>query len=97
MFLFFSFFFFFLGPHPWHMEVPRLEVKSELQLPANTTATAMRDLSLVCDLYHSSQRCGILNPLSRAGDQNLHPHGYQLGPQICFYIALGSETIRAKI
>ena len=23
-------FFFFLGPHPWHMEVPRLGVESEL-------------------------------------------------------------------
>ena len=28
--LFFFFFFFFLGPHLWHMEVPRLGVKSEL-------------------------------------------------------------------
>ena len=36
----FSFFLFFsfLGPHPWHMEVPRLGGKSELQLPAYTTA-----------------------------------------------------------
>ena len=24
----------FLGPHPWHMEVPRLGVQSELLLPA---------------------------------------------------------------
>ena len=23
----------FLGPHPWHMEIPRLGVESELQLP----------------------------------------------------------------
>ena len=30
----------FLGPHSWHMEVPRLRVESELQLPAYTTATA---------------------------------------------------------
>ena len=29
-FFFFFFFLLFLGPHPWHMEVPRLEVKSEL-------------------------------------------------------------------
>ena len=33
-----SFLFFFLGPHPWHMEVPRLWVKLELQLQAYTTA-----------------------------------------------------------
>ena len=37
-----NFFFFFclLGLHPWHMEVPMLWVKSELQLLACTTATA---------------------------------------------------------
>ena len=32
------------------MEVPRLEVESELQLPAYTTATAMQDPSLNCNL-----------------------------------------------
>ena len=47
--LLFYFLFCFLGPHPWHMEVPRLEVKSELQLLAYTTATATPDLSHVCD------------------------------------------------
>ena len=30
--------FFFLGLHPRHMEVPKLGVKSELQLPAYATA-----------------------------------------------------------
>ena len=29
---------FFIGPHIWYMEVPRLGVKLELQLPAYTTA-----------------------------------------------------------
>ena len=43
----------FLGPHVWHMEVPRLGVESELLLPAYTTATAM----------------WILNPLSKVRDQ----------------------------
>ena len=51
------------------MEVPRLGVKLELQLPACTTATAMQDPSHVCDLHHSSQPCWILNPLSKARDQ----------------------------
>ena len=32
------------------MEVPRLEVKSELQLAAYTTATAMPDPSRICEL-----------------------------------------------
>ena len=34
-----------LGPHLQYMEVPRLGVKAELQLPAYTTATATRDWS----------------------------------------------------
>ena len=61
--------FVFLGPHLWHMEVPRLGVQSELQLPAYTTATAIRDLSHVCDPHHSSWQHQILNPLSKARDQ----------------------------
>ena len=48
------------------MEVPRLGVKPELQLSAYTTATAMPDLTCVCDLHHSSQQRQILNPLSKA-------------------------------
>ena len=51
------------------MEVPRLGVESELQLPAYTTATAMQDLSRICDLHHSFQQGQILNPLSKARDQ----------------------------
>ena len=60
-------YFCFLGPQPQHMEVPRLGVRSELWLPAYTTATATSDLSCVCDLHHSSQQC--LNPQSEARDQ----------------------------
>ena len=51
------------------MEVPRLGVEWELQLPAYATATAMPDLSLIRDLPHSSQGHRILNPLGRARDQ----------------------------
>ena len=65
-FIFLLFFFVFLGPHMRHMDVPRLGVESELQLPAYTRATAMPDSSLVFDLHHSSQQCQILNPLSEA-------------------------------
>ena len=52
------------------MEVPRLGVKSELQLPAyaTATATATPDLSHICDLHPSSRQRRILNPLSEAGD-----------------------------
>ena len=37
----------FLWPHLQHMEVLRLGVKLELQLPACTTATATPDLSCI--------------------------------------------------
>ena len=36
----------FLGPYPQHMEFPRLGARSELQLPAYTTATVMQDPSI---------------------------------------------------
>ena len=61
------FFFFFLGLHPRHMEVPRLEVEQELQLLAYTTATAIPDLSCICNLNHSSWQCQIPNLLSEGG------------------------------
>ena len=51
------------------MEVPRLGVKSELQLPAYTTDTATQDLSCICDLQQSSLQRQILNPLSKVKDQ----------------------------
>ena len=51
-----------------HMEVPRLGVKSELQLLAYVTATAIQDPSHICDLHHGSRQCRIFNPLSEARD-----------------------------
>ena len=52
----------------WHVDVPRLKVGLELQLPTYTTATAIPDPICICDLHHSSQQCWILNPLSEARD-----------------------------
>ena len=60
-------FFCFLGPLPQHMKVPRLGVKSELQLQAYTTTTATWDPSCVCNLHSSSRQHWIPNPLSKAG------------------------------
>ena len=51
------------------MDVLRLGVKVELQLPAYTTATAARDPSHASALRHSSQPLQILNPLSKARDR----------------------------
>ena len=65
----FIFIFRFLGPHLRHMEVPRLGVRSELQLPAHTTAKATPDLSRICDLCHSLWQRRILNLLSKTRDQ----------------------------
>ena len=53
----------FLGPLPWHMEVPRLGVL------AYARATATQDPSGVCNLHHISQQQQILNPLSKARNQ----------------------------
>ena len=61
------FFFFFLRPYQWHIEVPRVGVQSELQPPACVTATATPDLSF--DLHHSSWQRQILNPLGEARDK----------------------------
>ena len=62
----FCFFLAFLGPQLWDMEVPRLGVKLELQLLAYAIATATRDLSCICNLYHSSWQLWIPVPLSKA-------------------------------
>ena len=60
------FFFFpplpFLGPHLWHMEVPRPGVESELPLLACAVATETRNPSCTCNLYHSSWQHWIPNP-----------------------------------
>ena len=50
------------------MDVPKLGVELELQLPVYTTAIATQDPSHVCGLPHSSWQCRILNPLSKARD-----------------------------
>ena len=73
--LFHENFFSFVQLHLQHMGVPRVGVKSELQLPAYTTATATPDPSHVCDLHHSSWQCWIRNPTEWGQGSNLHPHG----------------------
>ena len=66
--IYFYLFFDFLEPHLWHMEVPRLGVKSEAWLLACNTGTAMPDLSCIWNLHHSSWQHRILNPLIKARD-----------------------------
>ena len=57
------------------MEVPRLGIELELQLPAYTTATAVQDPNRICDLHHSSRQRQILNPTDRGYGSNPKPHG----------------------
>ena len=66
LFYLFYFIFLFLGPHLQHVEVPRLGVVLELQLPAYTTATTTRDLSHIWDLNRSLLQHWIFNPPSEA-------------------------------
>ena len=61
------FFSFFLQLHLQHVEVPRLGVNMELQLPAYTTATATPDLSHICHLHHSYRNARSLTQWARPG------------------------------
>ena len=63
------FFFFLFTAAPAAYEVPRLGVDLELELLADTTATAMPDLNHLCDLCCSSWQRQILNPPNEARDQ----------------------------
>ena len=69
------------------MEVPRLGVKSELQLHACSRATATSDLSLVGNLCGSLWQCWMLNPLSKAGD----PTYILTEVTVCPFVKLGIE------
>ena len=51
------------------MEVLRLEVESELQLPAYAPVIAMPNPGCICDIHCSSSQRQILNPLSEARDR----------------------------
>ena len=82
----------FLGPHLWHMEVPRRGVEPERQLQAYTTA--MQDVRCICDLYHSSQQHHILNSLSKARDQT---HTLMDMSQICYCWATMGNSQNAHI
>ena len=66
------------------MQVPRLGVKSEIQLLACAIVTATPDLSHICDLPHSSQQHQILYPLSEARDQT---RNFMIPSQIRFHCA----------
>ena len=88
-----------LGPHSWHVEVPRLGVKSELQLLTYDTTTATQDPSRVFNLHHSSWQRWILNPLSKVRDQvqnlmvtsQIHFHCTTTGTPKFFFIIVALQ------
>ena len=59
-------FFFFLGPHPRHMEVPRLGVQLELHLPAYDSHRNNR-FELPCDYTTVHGDAGFLTHWTRPG------------------------------
>ena len=61
------------------MVVPRLEVESELLLPAYTIATATQD-----PIHNSSQQYWIVNPLNRARVQT---RVLMATSQVCYHLA----------
>ena len=59
------------------MEVPRLGVELELQLPAYATAAAMPDPSQICNYTTAQVKRWVLNPLREARVQTcilMDPH-----------------------
>ena len=83
------------------MEVSRLGVKLELELPAYTTATATPDPSHMCDLCCSLWQCWILNPMSKARDRTHMDTSWVLNPlsynenSISTNIGAGSLELRS--
>ena len=61
-------FFFKAVPAAYGHSQARGQIGAVHQIGAYTTATATLDLSRICDLCHSLQQRGILNPPSEASD-----------------------------
>ena len=83
------------------MEVPRLGVKSELQLAAYARVTATQDPSRICNLHHSSRQRQILNPAREARDRThvlmdtsqVHYHLAMTGtPEAHFFLNVSPEN-----
>ena len=92
-------FFVFLGLHVQHMEVSRLGVESELQLPAYTTATPMPDLSRLCSLH--PQLTAMPNPLTYGVRPGIEPASSWIlvrfvTTEPCRELPLVSSCIKAK-
>ena len=72
------------------MEIPGIEVGLELQLPAYTRATAMPDLSHVCNIHHSPWQQWILE-LTEPGQGLNPPSSWILVEFFFFFLYCASE------
>ena len=72
-----------------------LWVELQLQLLAYSTATATQNPSYVCDLYHSSWQCQILNPPSKASGRTCIPM-FTSQAQYCWTITGTSSLIHSE-
>ena len=63
-----KFFFFFLWPLLWHMEVPGPGAESQLHLLTYSTTTEALNLRCIYDLCFNLWQCWILGPPSKARD-----------------------------
>ena len=83
-FLFFSFFFFFsafLGPHPWHREIPRLGLEGWIRAVADGLRHSHSNTRSEPCLQAKLQFTVMLDPwpTERVHRWNPHSHGYQSG------------------
>ena len=73
--------FFILGLHLWNMEVPRLWVKSELQLPATATARSIARSESCLQSTLQLRATPDPQPTERGQGSNLYPCTYEPGSE----------------
>ena len=76
----------FLGPHPGHIDVPRLGVESKLQPPEYATAQ-QHGIQAAFEIYTTAQGNAGSQTIEQGQRSNPHPHGYQLDS---FLLATGT-------
>ena len=96
-----SFFFSFLLPNLWHMEVPRARTGIRATAPDYITAMATPDPSRICDLHCSLWQCHIINPLSKTRGQTqilseFLTHWAAMVPHKQFSVPKNSVTLQSS-
>ena len=87
------------------MEVPRLGLESELQLPSTATAITTLDLSHVCNIHHSHGNTGSLTHWARPGIEpasswmfyNLLGHSRNFWTFFFFFFLVGRREVTVSL